>query len=65
VARSYEIRSGKKRVAVRSAATPQQALIDYLRSLGCSDRDLVRLGTDAVAWRGARYSAVPVASESE
>jgi hypothetical protein len=65
VARSYEIRSGKKRVSVRSAATPQQALIDYLRSLGCSDRDLVRLGTDAVAWRGARYSAVPVASENE
>jgi hypothetical protein len=65
VARSYEIRSGKKRVSVRSAATPQQALIDYLRSLGCSDRDLVRLGTDAVAWRGARYSAVPVSSEDE
>jgi hypothetical protein len=52
-------------VSVRSAATPQQALIDYLRSLGCRDGDLVRLGTDAVAWRGARYSAVPVASENE
>ena len=64
MATDYEIRSGRQSLSVRSAATPQQALIDYLRSMGCRDGEMVRLGVDAVAWRGARYSAVPVPSRA-
>ena len=62
MAKNFEIRSGRHAVGIRSAATAQQALVDYLRALGCRDDDLVRLGVDTIAWRGARYRAVPVAS---
>jgi hypothetical protein len=58
----YEIRSGRRVVAVRSGPTAQQALIDYVRSLGCRDSEIIRLGVDAISWRGARYSAAPSAS---
>ena len=60
MATDYEIRSGRQSLSIRNAATPQQALIDYLRSMGCRDGEMVRLGVDAIAWRGARYSAIPV-----
>lgn len=54
----FEIRSGRRVVTQTSASTPQEALVDYLRSLGCSDDDMVRLGADAVSWHGAVYIAV-------
>ena len=53
----YEIRSGGHCVSTRQAPSALVALLDYLRSLGCQDRDVVRLGTSSVAWRGAVYSA--------
>ena len=56
---SYEIRSGRRAVARKGASTPQEALVDYLRSLGCKDDEMVRVGTDAVSWHGAVYRAVP------
>ena len=56
---NYEIRSGGRPVSIRYGASAQQALLDYLRSLGCHSDEIVRLGTDAIAWRGARYTAVP------
>jgi hypothetical protein len=62
VTTNYEIRSGRRPVSIKSAASAQQALLDYVRSLGCSDVEIVRLGVAAVSWRGARYTAVPVAS---
>jgi hypothetical protein len=58
----YEIRSGRRVVAVRSGPTAQQALIDYVRSLGCRDAEIIRLGVDAISWRGARYSATPTST---
>jgi hypothetical protein len=58
----YEIRSGRRVVAVRSGPTAQQALIDYVRSLGCRDDEIIRLGVDAISWRGARYSATPAST---
>jgi hypothetical protein len=61
VTTSYEIRYGRKPVSIKSAASPQQALLDYVRSLGCRDAEIIRLGAAAVSWRGAQYSAVPVA----
>ena len=45
---------------MRAASTPQHAVLDFLKSMGCRDTEIVRLGSDEVAWRGAVYTAVPV-----
>ena len=55
--RNYEILLAGSPIAVREAATAQMALIDHLRAAGCRDQDIVRLGTNSVAWRGAVYRA--------
>jgi hypothetical protein len=65
VLRDYEIRAGKRPVSVRSGPSAQQALIDYVKSLGCKDAEIIRLGESVVSWRGARYVAVPVADSAE
>jgi hypothetical protein len=57
VTASYEIWLGTNRVAVREAGSALLALVDYLRGEGVSDADIVRLGNDEVAWRGAVYRA--------
>ncbi len=57
--KSYEVRSGRRAVALRTASTAHEALSDYLRGLGCRDKEIVRLGSNAAAWRGAVYSVVP------
>jgi len=44
VRKDYEIRSGERAVSIRSAPSAQQALLDYVKSLGCSDAEIVRLG---------------------
>ena len=61
--KDYEIRSGERAVSIRSAPSAQQALLDYVKALGCRDSEIVRLGVAAVSWRGARYTAV-LASDS-
>jgi hypothetical protein len=60
---TYELRSGEHRIGLREASTAQQALLDYLRSRGCSDAEITRLGPDAVSWRGAVYRAVRVPAD--
>lgn len=55
---TYELLSGHRRVAVKVAPTAQVALLDHLRSLGCRDAEITRLGVDAIAWRGAVFRAV-------
>jgi hypothetical protein len=60
---NFEVRSGGRRVALRIASTAQEALSDYLRGLGCRDDEVVRLGSDAAAWRGAVFSVVPADGE--
>ena len=60
---TFQLRSGKRPIGLREASTAQQALFDYVRGLGCSDDEIMRLGPDAVAWRGAIYKAVPVPGE--
>jgi hypothetical protein len=57
---TYDIRSGRRSLTHRSASTAQHAILDYLRSMGCRDDEIVRLGTDGVSWRGAVYKAVPL-----
>jgi len=66
VRNSYEIRAGRS-VWVREAGSPMEALIEHLRSMGCQERDIIRLGTQSVSWLGAVYRASPageVASEA-
>jgi hypothetical protein len=55
---AYDIRLGNRTVSRREAITPQQAVLDYLRSMGCEDDEVARVGTDSASWRGAVYVAV-------
>jgi hypothetical protein len=57
---TFQLRSGARPIGLREAATPHEALFDYVRSLGCRDEEIMRLGTHALSWRGAVYRAVPV-----
>lgn len=57
---TYELRAGRRPVGVRTAPSAQVALLDYVRSLGCHEDEITRLGRDAVAWRGAVYRAVRI-----
>jgi hypothetical protein len=36
-----------------------EALLEHLRSLGCQEKDIIRLGTRSVSWLGAVYRATP------
>jgi hypothetical protein len=63
VTQDFEVRSGGRRVAVQEATTAHEALHDYLRGLGCTDAEVVRLGADAAAWRGAVYRVQPAQSD--
>lgn len=56
----YEVQSGRRSIAIREAPSPQIALLDHLRSMGCRDAEIMRLGIDSIAWRGAVFRAVPV-----
>ena len=56
---TYEVRCGGRTVAEMTASTAQEALGEYLRGLGCNRAEIVRMGSDAAAWRGATYRAVP------
>jgi hypothetical protein len=58
--KTFLVRTGLREVGRRQAYTAQQALLDYARSMGCQDDEIMRLGPDAVSWRGAVYHAVPL-----
>jgi hypothetical protein len=60
---SYEIRAGQRIVSHQAGSTAQEALLDYLRSLGCRDEEIMRVAVDAVSWRGALYRAVATTPE--
>ena len=62
--KSYEVLCGGRAVALLTAASAQEALGDYLLGLGCNRSEIVRMGSDAAAWRGAMYRCVPAASET-
>jgi hypothetical protein len=56
----YEIRSGRRVVSTQYSVSPLQAAVDYVRSFGTADSEILRVGVDVVAWRGARFTAVQV-----
>lgn len=59
----YEIRSGRRTVSVQYSVSPLQAAVDYVRSFGSADAEIMRVGVDVVSWRGARFTAVQVPDE--
>lgn len=62
--KTYEVRTGRNKVAVVTASSAAEALGEYLRGLGCRHDEIVRMGTDASAWRGAVYRAVPAGGKT-
>ncbi len=54
---TYQLRSGRRRIGVREAWSADDAALEYVRSLGCPDEEIVCLGAGAVSWRGAVYRA--------
>jgi len=63
MSRKYEIRSGRRTVSMQDSTSALQAAVDYVRSFGCSNDEITVLGVDTVAWRGARFIAVPVPAD--
>jgi hypothetical protein len=63
MSRDYEIRLGRRTVSMQHSSSALQAAVDYVLSFGSSNNEITILGVDTVAWRGARFSAVPVPTE--
>lgn len=61
--RKYEIHSGRRTVSTQYSISELQAVVDYVRSFGCKEDEIRRLGVDSVSWRGARFSAVLVPTD--
>lgn len=62
---TYEIWRGRRLVALQNTVSAREAVLGYLRSLGCSADEIVRVGVDAAAWRGAVYRAVALGSDPD
>ena len=61
---TYEVHSGDRLIGFRTASTPQAALFDYARALGCRDEEVMKIAPDTISWRGAVFRAVRVSRES-
>jgi hypothetical protein len=61
---SYSVYSGRRPVTVRKAWSGAEAVIDYLTTLGCRSNELRTVGPNAVTWRGATFTAVPLPVET-
>lgn len=62
---TYQLRLGSEPIGLREANNAQEAVLDYLRSLGYREEEIVRVGSDAASWRGAVYTAVAASSDLE
>jgi hypothetical protein len=60
---SYEVRCGQRLVSFQNANTASEAVIAYLRSMGCRDSELTSVAPNALTWGGAVYRAVPLGSD--
>jgi len=54
---SYAVHSGRRQVGVISAWSAHEAVIEYLRSRGFRDNEIIRLNGNAASWRGATFKA--------
>jgi hypothetical protein len=59
---TYEIWHGQRLLSLQSTSSAREAVIGYLRSEGCDDNDVMRVGVDAATWRGSLYRAVALGS---
>ena len=57
--RTFEIHSGRRWVS-HEVHTAQQAVTEYLRTLGCTADEMVLVSPDSMAWRGSIFAATPV-----
>jgi hypothetical protein len=62
--KTFEIQSGRRSLARRDVHTPQQAVTDYLRTLGCTADEMVLVSPDSMLWRGSIFTATRVADAS-
>ena len=60
---NYSVCSGRRTVGVWRAWSPAEAVIEYLVGQGCRGDEIVRMGPNAVTWRGATFKAAPVLLE--
>lgn len=60
----YSVYSGRRAVGVRKAWSGAEAVTEYLTTMGCKGSELAMVGPNAVTWRGATFTAVPVAAEA-
>ena len=63
--KSFDVRCGKRLVSVRDSSTPREAVIEYPRTMACSESEMTTLSRTAITWRGAVYRAVPRGSAWE
>jgi hypothetical protein len=42
-----------------------EAVLEYLRSIGCREDEVMRMGRDSASWRGAVYKAVPAENSAD
>jgi hypothetical protein len=54
---TYEVRCGRRALGKEVAESAQEALVTFLIQYGTRNTEIVRLGVDRAAWRGAIYSA--------
>ena len=59
---SYEVRCGARLLSFQNAASAREAVVEYLRSVGCREEELSGVAVNAVSWRGAVYRAIPLGS---
>jgi hypothetical protein len=60
---SYSVRLSGRSVAVYDASSPAEALVEYLHAQGCRNEEIQRLRPDALAWRGAVFTARAAAGD--
>jgi hypothetical protein len=60
---TYSVYSGRRSVGIRKAWNGAEAVVDYLTTMGCKSNEIVTMGPNAVVWRGATFTAKPVAVE--
>ena len=65
VTREYEIHSGRWVVSIQRSVSELQAVVDYVRMFGSAESEIRIVGIDAVSWRGARFTAVPVRADDQ
>jgi hypothetical protein len=61
----YAVISGRRQVGIVDAWSANEPVIDYLRSRGFRDDEIVRLNGNAASWRGAIFKATAVVDASD